>query len=194
MDLGFATDSNPSLDHIAGRLQSMEKWRSFTVVAGALPKDLVDFSVGQHLVTRTEWRWWLAELTAHRTRRVRIPTFGDYTIQHHIFSEPQAGMNVSASIRYTTSDHWLVSRGEGLRNKNGPGYAQYPASAQLLCGQKEFCGPDFSYGDDYIFKMGSHQSLTPGSPETWLRAGINHHLTFVVRQIAQIADIPTADA
>lgn len=190
VDLGFASDSGPGAESIARRLQSIDEWRSFTVIAGALPKDLTGFSVGQHFVTRTEWKWWMAELAAQAGRRTRMPTFGDYTIQHHIFSEPQAGMNVSASIRYTTPDHWLVLRGEGLRNKNTSGYAQYPASAQLLSGQKEFCGPDYSYGDNYIYKMGSQQTSTTGSPETWLRAGINHHLTFVVRQIGQTLDLP----
>jgi mannose-6-phosphate isomerase-like protein (cupin superfamily) len=41
-------------------------------------------------------------------------------------------MNISASIRYTTDDYWVIMRGEGLRNKGGAGYDQYPANAELL--------------------------------------------------------------
>jgi hypothetical protein len=77
-------------------------------------------------------------------------------------------------------------RGEGLRNPGGAGHAQYPANAELLCGRKEFCGPQFSTGDEYIYKIGSHREDGPGTPETWLRAGINHHLTFAARQIPTV--------
>jgi hypothetical protein len=112
-----------------------------------------------------------------------LPSFGDYTIQHPIFYEPVEGANVSASIRYTSEAYWVVMRGEGLRNRDGAGFAQYPANAELLLSRKEFCGSHFSYGDAYIWQMGSHQSPTNGNPETWLRAGINHHLVFQARQI-----------
>jgi hypothetical protein len=74
-------------------------------------------------------------------------------------------------------------RGEGLRNCSGAGFAQYPANAELLLNRKEFCGAHFSYGDAYIWEKGSHQAESNGNPETWLRAGINHHLVFKIRQI-----------
>ncbi len=98
-------------------------------------------------------------------------------------------MNVSASIRYTTTDDWLVMRGEGLKNKNGPRHAQYAANAQLLVERKEFCGSDFSEGDAYIWRAAHGENAGPGNPEAWLRAGLNHHLTFVVRQIRQVIDM-----
>lgn len=80
-------------------------------------------------------------------------------------------------------------RGEGVYHKGSPGLQQWPANAHILCAQKEFCGPTFSYGDGYIHRMGSQFSDT-GSPETWLRAGVNHHLTFVTRQVATLCGVP----
>ena len=98
-------------------------------------------------------------------------------------------MNVSASIRYTTDDHWLVMRGEGLLNEDGDGHAQYPANAQLLMQRPEFRGSDFSFGDNYIYERPKNRDK-PGTPRSWVTAGVNHHLTFVVRQIANLFELP----
>jgi hypothetical protein len=121
---------------------------------------------------------------------LRHATFGDYTIQNGAFLEPPSRPNISASIRYTTDENWVIMRGEGLRNKDGPGHDQYPANAELLCGRDEYCGEDFSYGDAYIRERYENPQKT-GNPETWLRAGINHHVTFVVRQIARLFALST---
>lgn len=69
--------------------------------------------------------------------------------------------------------------------EDSAGFKQYPANAFLLSERPEFCGTAFSYGDQYISEIAS-QSERTGNAETWLRAGVNHHLTFVVRQIARI--------
>ena len=79
-------------------------------------------------------------------------------------------------------------RGEGLKSDDGPGNAQYPAEAQLLCEMDEFCGAGFSRGDSYIQET-SQQPNGPGNPYTWLRAGINHHMTYATRQVLQL--VPT---
>ena len=76
-------------------------------------------------------------------------------------------------------------RGEGVFTDDGPGYAQWPANAQLLSAREEFCGPGFSEGDRYIETMGAQMAKT-GNAETWLRAGLNHHLVFTARQIAKL--------
>ena len=83
-------------------------------------------------------------------------------------------------------------RGEGVFNQDGPGFAQFPANAQLLCERPEFCGANFSYGDQYIEEMGM-QVEKPGNAMTWLCAGINHHMTLVVHQIAKLFGISIGD-
>jgi hypothetical protein len=76
----------------------------------------------------------------------------------------------------------VIIRGEGVLNEDGPGYAQWPAWAQLLCERAGFCGPQFSFGDGYIHAM-SQQMTKTGTAKDWLAAGFNHHLTFVAQQI-----------
>lgn len=165
-------------------LPDLSKWRSLTFLSGAFPKDLTNFKPGQHLYPRFDWSAWTNEI--EMMKGLRLPRFGDYTIQHSFFSEPPSRANFSASIRYTTFEHWVIMRGEGVFNNNGPGFAQYPANAQLLCERNEFCGEGFSAGDKYIYDMGNGLYNTPGSARTWLSAGINHHITFVVNQISSL--------
>lgn len=185
VEYGLVSEEGPSFSYICHRLPDLRGWRTFTVLAGSFPPDLMGFRVGEHEVQREEWKRWAAEI-ASSSGLPRRPSFGDYTIQHAIYHEPVKGANPSASIRYTSHTYWVIMRGEGLRNPGGAGHAQYRGNAQLLCERKEFCGAQFSAGDEYIYQIVSHQAGGPGTPETWLRAGINHHLTFAARQIPTV--------
>jgi hypothetical protein len=78
-------------------------------------------------------------------------------------------------------------RGEGLRNKNGAKYDQYWGQANSLMYRDEYSGENYCYGDQYIARIGSQTSET-GTPETWLKAGINRHMTLVARQIKNYFD------
>lgn len=114
------------------------------------------------------------------------PDIGDYTIQHPFYEEPVEGANPTASIRYACDTYWIIMRGQALRKKEkggGTRHEQYPANAELLCARKEFDGAHFSSGDEYIWSIGSHRQPGPGTPETWLRAGINRHLVLTARQV-----------
>ncbi len=184
LDLQMTDGSGVSLPGICDGLPSLHQWRTFTVASGAFPKDLRGFQVGQHVLARSDWHNWRDGVT-NSGALSRLPSFSDYTIQHPIFGEPPEFPNTSASVRYTHYDYWVIMRGEGLRNDNGPGFDQYPANALLLCERDEFCGAAFSYGDAYIHGI-AEQTTQTGGLKTWLRAGINHHMTLVVRQIASL--------
>jgi hypothetical protein len=182
VEYGPISATDPTMSFVCHRLPEISWWRTFTVLGGSFPPDLMAVKrPGQYEVQREEWNRWTAEVIA--TDLTRRPSFGDYTIQHAVYYEPVEGANPSASIRYTSDTCWVIMRGEGLRTPGSAGHAQYPANAELLCGRKEFCGPEFSAGDAYIWRIGSGEDPRTGSPETWLRAGINHHLTFAARQI-----------
>ena len=186
VEYGLVGAGDPSFSYVCHQLPGIRRWRTFTILGGSFPPDLMGFKKpGQYEVQREEWKRWAAEVT-NSAGLPRRPSFGDYTIQHPIYHEPVDGANPSASIHYTSDTYWVIMRGEGLRTPGSAGHAQYPANAELLYGRKEFCGPRFSAGDEYIWSVGSHQKPGPGTPETWLRAGINHHLTFAARQIPTI--------
>lgn len=183
IDLGNVGIESMTLAEICYRMPLLIKWRTFTVACGAFPKDLSDLDKNlQHELPRRDWRYWFDQIK-NGPVLPRRPSFGDYTIQHPIYTDPPKGGNPSASIRYTAENYWVIMRGEALRTEGGPGFAQYWANARLLSGRSEFSGPSFSKGDEYIYTIGQQTKLT-GNPQRWLFAGINHHLAFVNRQIA----------
>lgn len=185
IDLRLIQEPYPSISEICNTLPFLSEWRTFTLVGGAFPENLSHLPKNdQYEIDRSDWCNWRDQAMG-LAHVARIPTFGDYTIQHPIFAEAPEHANISASIRYTSSDYWVIIRGEGLQNEDGPGYEQYRANAQLLLERDEYCGAEFSYGDDYIAKLSRGENGT-GNPETLIRAGINHHLTFVVNQLSNL--------
>lgn len=177
----------PTIAALSGAIPHIDCWRTFVVASGAFPRDLTGFTVGQHNLPRFDWMGWRDQVTRGPIPP-RLPTFADYTIQHAQFTEPPERANFSASIRYTSDNSWVIMRGESVFQDNGPGFDQWPANAQMLCARNEYCGPTFSDGDRYISEMAA-QTLRTGNAETWLRAGINHHITFAVRQVASLSSL-----
>lgn len=176
--IGVEKDSFAFQD-FAFRIPSIDRWNSLTVLAGSFPKDLSRLARGQtHRLARHEWLHW-DELGSWQGRR---PAFGDYTIQHPYFSEPPVFPNVSASVRYTLENEYLVMRGEGVLNEGGPGYAQYNGWAQLLVEMPDYFGLEFSPGDRYISERSTDVGST-GTPKTWLQAAFSHHLTMTALQV-----------
>jgi hypothetical protein len=171
----------PNIAAFTNTIPDLDKWRSLTVVAGAFPKDLANLGKNsQHELPRNDWLIWKNYAA---TAKSRIPSFGDYTIQHGVFEEHEGKhFNVSASLRYTASEYWVIMRGEGVKNENGAGFDQFPAQAQLLLERTEFSGSQFSDGDSYIHKM-AQQFTKSGHLKDWLVATFNHHLTFVAWQL-----------
>lgn len=176
--------NSTDISQIFSGITDIETWRTFTLIGGAFPIDLSKYSVGSHMLERADYHFWLKQKA--KTPIQRIPTFGDYTIQHPFLNDNLPPVpNPSASIRYTSSEHWVILRGEALHKDNGRGHAQYPANAEMLCNRDEYSGGTFSKGDAYI-ESKRMVFDKPGTPGTWLQAGINHHLSFVIQQLANL--------
>jgi hypothetical protein len=182
VDFGAVVADDGRYLDVHRRLPRREDWRTVAFLGGSFPKFLTGLAVGQHLLPRQEWRAW-RRLARHSGDR--IPLFGDYTIQYVGHAEPVQFPNFSASIRYAAPEDWVIMRGEGVRNEGSAGYDQWPANAMLLRERPEYRGPDFSEGDRYIEIMGTDPPST-GGPGSWLRAGINHHMTLACRQAANL--------
>ncbi len=177
VDLGYVTAVDGRYQRVAG-LAWLGSFASVTLLGGSFPVDLTGMAVGRRILPRHEWSSWSSVGGNHALG------FGDWTIQHPIYRQlSTVRPNYSASIRYTSDETWLVMRGEGVFNDGGPGFSQWPANALILTMQPEFLGADFSYGDSYIWQT-ANQTAKTGSAETWLRAGISHHLALVARQVS----------
>jgi hypothetical protein len=164
-------------------IPSLMLWKSFTLVGGSFPVDLSAFAVqNNHKLPRHDWRTWLAVMGA-LVKPKRLPGYGDYGIAHPQIPPPMPKfMTVSASIRYTADDYWLVLRGRGM--KASPlGFKQYHNLCSVLLTSPEFSGSAFSTGDDYIDKCAKKKS-GPGNPGTWRQVGTNHHIAKIVKQLS----------
>ncbi|MEO8493511.1 MAG: beta family protein [Planctomycetota bacterium] len=183
IDLQCLNGAAPNLQDVSAAIPQLSKWHSYTILAGAFPKDLQEIEKDSvDTLPRDEWFYWREQVQL-LPKGMRWPTFGDYTVQHAIYKEPKKNCNPSASIRYTFDDYWVIMRGHGLTHKGSLGNVQYTAEAQLLCEMDEFCDAQFSEGDRYIYEASKNPN-EPGTPFTWLRAGINHHMVYALRQIA----------
>lgn len=83
---------------------------------------------------------------------------------------------MSPKALYTLDEEWFVVRG-GAFSSHPDEYGQYYSIAEEIVALDEYCGPSYSYGDQYIFDR-STRTETPGSPGSWIIACANHHLTF----------------
>lgn len=187
LDFGVINEVAPNYAAACKSLLPLTGWRSFTISGGALPQDLSSLARGYNYYPRREWAAWYEQVVAS-PNLPRLPSFGDYTIQHAIYIPPPQFPKMTASIRYTLMNEWFISKGYCVSGKNGLGYEQWRANAALISGEPDFLGGDFSSGDKYIQEMGMQQEKT-GNAMTWIQAGISHHLTFVVRQMERTFEI-----
>jgi hypothetical protein len=173
------------------QLPNLQKWRSFIVSGGVFPKDLTEFVAGEvHPLERLDWKLW--NTIRRQAKLLRKPIFSDYTIQHPFYEYvPAVG---SASVRYTDENQWWIFRGKipGLINRKtkekGPGREQYIDHARTLVKRTFYKQESYSFGDAEINKIAVQDNIKPGNPQKWLAIGINHHLTLVARQIANLAE------
>jgi hypothetical protein len=170
------------------QIPNLSKWRSFIFAGGAFPLDLSKCKLDEeNYLPRHDWMGWIDHINTKKLQR--NPIFADYTIQHPIYKESLQFFPPTTSIKYTLESNWLIMKGKKQK------YELYLANAKLLSEDADlFMGENFSAGDKYIFDKGKHfekYQLNPeikgtGSTETWLTAGINHHLACTANQIANL--------
>lgn len=161
-------------------------WRTFTVSACAFPASMGSVDPRSHqLVERVDWLAWRNNLHSQRDTLPRLPTFSDCAIQHTRGVEgfdPRI-MPISASVRYTQFDNWLLLKGESTRIT--PASTQFPGLATLLVYgglQPHFAGEAHCDGCASM-KASADGAGRLGSPEVWRRLGTIHHLTTAVEQL-----------
>lgn len=173
-----------ALQQASSALPKIKEWRSITFAASSFPKDLSGIGANEIVrIPRTEWKIWLA---MHADKK-RFPTtfgFGDYAISHPVMNEVDPRIiRMSANIRYTLENEWLILKGKSVR---GTGYGQYsnPLSSNLIK-MKEYKGSSYSAGDQYIHDCAKNKA-TSGNMTTWRFVGVNHHVTLAAEQISKM--------
>ena len=81
---------------------------------------------------------------------------------------------------YTLDGSWFVVRG-GAFSSHKDGYGQYYAIADEIVALDDFSGEDYCDGDKYIWERAQRADGKPGSPASWIKACVNHHITFTAK-------------
>jgi hypothetical protein len=85
LDFQTITDEGINLIPWINRIFSVDSWPSLTFLSGAFPKDLSRLTKNEtHLLPRADWQSWHHLFMQDPSR---LPSFGDYTIQHGVFEE-----------------------------------------------------------------------------------------------------------
>lgn len=174
-DPGFhAGDLQRFLEQLPGLLE----WRSLILLGTVIPESLSQFEENRITpLLRHEWRLW-EEL--RRVNAARVPTFGDYAIQHP--KKPRGrGRGMRANIRYSTPGTELIVLGRLLAEH---GSEQYRALCAALMEHPEFRSSEYSWGDSQIARCA--QGLDdPTSQSGWRGVGISHHLQVAIEAVSK---------
>ena len=84
------------------------------------------------------------------------------------------------------SEIWRLHRGEKPTNENAASAGdQYAVHAKAIARFDDFSGSAYSFGDRYFDRLITGEEI--GYPRGIIRAGINHHITVVVDQLATLS-------
>lgn len=166
-------------------LPELKRWRTLTISGSAFP-----LSTGQRnsqkLVERVEWKAWrnMRELLPRRSN------FSDCVVQHPRGVEgfDHKKMQVSAVIRYTLDEEWLLIKGESLNRAKG--WEQFQnLSTHLVHGhlRKHFEGSSHCRGCQGIHAAAAGAE-NYASPEAWRRIGTIHHISTVMNALSSLPE------
>lgn len=163
-------------------IENLKNCRSFTIAATAFPETMGDLNLGENLLDREEWKLF-NEYMSLLSENERRPQFGDYTIAHPgIVNLDMRFIKPAASLRYTVDDKWLIIKGRNVRDYK---FKQYVDMCGLVVNSGQFTHPDYSLGDEYIYNCSEGDEST-GTLTTWRWVGVNHHITKVVDDLANL--------
>ena len=197
VDFGQKVPQKATLPFLIDALPFISEWRTFTIACSSFPADMSDVKKNSiRELEREEWAAWLSLLSKSNVKR--MPTYGDYGINHPILSDFNPfTMSMSVNIRYTDTLNYVLAKGQAqprkkwadtpeklkIRAQLAPG-VQYPKLAVALKKHPAWKGKSFSWGDGFIDKC-SHKECV-GSATDWRAVGMNHHIVLVVQQIANL--------
>jgi len=167
-------------------LPNLGQWRALIVASAGMPEDMPTGS-GIHVLPREDWLLYGRLLTSPVL--TREPTFGDYAISS---LEPAPDldpkvMSLSATLRYTSGDHWLIAKGGLFKGPGGSslgGSAMQPVAANLRA-HSAYLGSAHCPCERWLEDVVTG-TVSGGNPTVWRRHATLHHLVVVTDQLAML--------
>lgn len=175
----------PLLVKIINSIEHFESFKEFVFIGTAFPKYLYQHvkKNSHKYFERSEWIIW-NNLVSSGVDGLRMPNFGDYTIQNPYRDNPMESQGRGAeNIRYTMGDHWWVQRG-AVQIKNSK-------NINLMCinivKSQFYKGEDFSEGNR-IIHIKTNPDESSGNGTVWRTIGVNHHIEYVCNDLTNRTD------
>ena len=169
------------VESLIQKLPDLARWRTFTLIGSSFPLTMAEIKTSPVTIPRNEWRLYKILVPRLSKAKIRIPSFGDYVINHpEVIRKDMRLLKPSGTIRYAIDDAWMIVKGPNVRAN---GYGQYVGHCKTVITSPDFLGPAFSKGDKYISDCAAGTAST-GNLSTWRWVGTNHHLEKVARDVA----------
>lgn len=176
-------DLVPMIDELV----AVGHWRNVVLLGTTMPRTLGGGVVEAGTIGRLPRKEWLLWLALPRSGVSRLPTYGDYVVQHPDppldMAEGQVPHGIRAAIRYTHDTVTVIPRAKEPRRIEGK--EQYRQLCDILVAQPEFAGRDYTWGDQQVADC-ADGTCEPGWEDHWRGAATSHHLRFVVDQLARL--------
>lgn len=179
----FDDDISGAGSRILNITESISEWISDSIIVAAsgIPKSIRQVAViGESVyVERKEINLWIHVKQLDKSGKIIL--FGDYVTINPQYEmiDPRIFQRITApKIIYTLPNEWFIIRGTRLVDD---GLIQYYDLAADVVALPEFCGADYSTGDEYI-QSKAERIGNPGRPGTWVRPCLSHHLTLTARE------------
>lgn len=168
--------------HFINNFAGIKHFASLSLSSSSFPDSLVGNKNSTYKILRLDFFFWRAVLAEKKL--VRKPIYSDYGVvnPNNPDLNPQA-IAPSAKIRYTSTNDWIIIKGSSVRK--GQKYGQFYSLSASAISLPEYRGKHYSWGDNFIFECATERKKT-GNLERWVKVDTNHHITFVVDQIANI--------
>lgn len=170
-------------------LRAVGEFRSVTVGGAAFP-DLAGVPVGTTEFPRAEWNVYTSVHQKLAQQDLATPDFFDHAVQNpdliELGIDPRF-LSISAQLRYTVADKWLVARGKLFKGRGTTsmgGAALIPPLGALIR-HPEYSTPVRSQADNWIEAVVAGTG-TPGAPQKWREWGTVRHLEVAASQLATL--------
>lgn len=125
------------------------------------------------------------EMLLWRSVRQQLPNmpiyFGDYGVRGPGTNEGVYSKHINGKIRYTIDKEYYIARGHSISQP--PKGEQMWELAHKIIISGHYLGPDFSWGDSEILQCSNKKFK--GNAGQWIAIDTNHHLMYVVVEVAE---------
>ena len=153
----------------------------FVILGTAVPQKL---AVGMNEEPRSEWNNWCSMITELGRGPI---AFGDYgTVGLTVPNDTDPRMtSISGKFKYTLNDSWLIGKKGLFRGPKSSGGKVIKPTLSAIAEDPRFCH-DHCSADYWIEGVSAGTTSSYGSPTTWIKESMVHHMTLVLEQVSAI--------